>query len=104
MSTKPNDERGPLLPPSLRHDVEQVETKTVTPLPKGQVAILFLLELAEPMTSRAIYPFIVQVSFQKLNRRGSLDQLFGQLISELDITGGNPKKVGYYVGKNKFCA
>lgn len=58
-----NNEREPLLNP--RRDLERVETKKVTPLPKGQVSILLLLLLAEPMTSRVIYPFINQVSFFK---------------------------------------
>ncbi|KAF9815816.1 hypothetical protein IEO21_04328 [Rhodonia placenta] len=56
------------------------EPKPVTPLPKLQIAILLLLQLAEPITSQCIYPFI------------------NQLVSELDITGGDEKKVGYYAG------
>ncbi|GJE96228.1 MFS general substrate transporter [Phanerochaete sordida] len=52
----------------------------VTPLPKLQIAVLLWFQLGEPMTSQCIYPFI------------------NQLVSELDITGGDPKKVGYYAG------
>ncbi|KAH9855872.1 MFS general substrate transporter [Lenzites betulinus] len=39
-----------------------------------------LLNLAEPITAYCIFPFI------------------NQLVAELDITGGDPRKVGYYVG------
>lgn len=38
------------------------EPKPVTPLPKLQIAILLLLQLAEPITSQCIYPFINQAS------------------------------------------
>ncbi|KAI0774849.1 MFS general substrate transporter [Trametes elegans] len=71
--------------PLLHHDRLQggegaKKARKPTPLPKGQIAILMLLALAEPITSHCIYPFI------------------NQLISELDITGGDEKKVGYYAG------
>ncbi|PCH42370.1 MFS general substrate transporter [Wolfiporia cocos MD-104 SS10] len=58
----------------------KAEPKPITPLPKLQIGILLLLQLAEPITSQCIYPFI------------------NQLVSELDITGGDEKKVGYYAG------
>ncbi|KAL6298395.1 MFS general substrate transporter [Sparassis latifolia] len=58
----------------------KVPEQAVTPLPKLQIFILLLLQLAEPITSQCIYPFI------------------NQLVSELDITGGDEKKVGYYAG------
>ncbi|KAF9560725.1 MFS general substrate transporter [Agrocybe pediades] len=51
-----------------------------TPLPKFQIAIILVLQLCEPITSQSIYPYI------------------NQLISELDITGGDERKVGYYAG------
>ncbi|KAF8875928.1 major facilitator superfamily domain-containing protein [Infundibulicybe gibba] len=51
-----------------------------TPLPKVQIGIVLLLQLCEPITSQSIYPYI------------------NQLISELDITGGDERKVGYYAG------
>ncbi|EMD34052.1 hypothetical protein CERSUDRAFT_117561 [Gelatoporia subvermispora B] len=54
--------------------------KKPTPLPTTQLSILMVLQLAEPITSHCIYPFI------------------NQLISELDITGGDERKVGYYAG------
>ncbi|KAI0364963.1 MFS general substrate transporter [Pilatotrama ljubarskyi] len=69
------DETCPLL-----HEAEGGKTRKPTPLPKGQIAILMLLALAEPITSLSIFPFI------------------NQLIVELDITGGDSRKVGYYAG------
>ena len=39
-----------------------------TPLPTGQIAILMVLQLAEPITSHCIYPFINQVSFSAFER------------------------------------
>ncbi|KAI0833428.1 MFS general substrate transporter [Trametes gibbosa] len=69
------DEETALLSPP-----ERKPTRTPTPLPKLQIFILLLMQLAEPITSQCIYPFI------------------NQLVSELDITGGDEKKVGYYAG------
>ncbi|KAI0669571.1 MFS general substrate transporter [Trametes maxima] len=66
--------------PLLVHDHESAQVKKATPLPMGQMSILMLLALAEPITSYCISPFL------------------NQLISELDITGGDEKKVGYYAG------
>ncbi|KAH7926034.1 MFS general substrate transporter [Leucogyrophana mollusca] len=54
--------------------------KTRTPLPKFQLGILLVLQLAEPVSSMCIYPFV------------------NQLVRELNITGGDEAKVGYYVG------
>lgn len=72
MPKKPtNDEREPLLTP--RHDLERVDTDRVTPLPKGKVSILLLLQLAEPMTSQVIYPFINQVSGPEARSRTYLN-------------------------------
>ncbi|KAH7910512.1 major facilitator superfamily domain-containing protein [Hygrophoropsis aurantiaca] len=65
-------EETPLLP--------QPTKKGKTPLPKAQLSILLLASLSEPISSQCIYPFI------------------NQLVSELDITGGDEKKVGYYAG------
>ncbi|KAI0629468.1 MFS general substrate transporter [Trametes polyzona] len=70
-------ETSPLLP---AEDERIKKGRKPTPLPKGQIAILMLLGLTEPITSHCIFPFI------------------NQLISELDITGGDEKKVGYYAG------
>ncbi|EIW79412.1 MFS general substrate transporter [Coniophora puteana RWD-64-598 SS2] len=54
--------------------------RTRTPLPKLQIGILMLVQLAEPITGLVIYPFI------------------NQLIAEVGITGGDDKKIGYYAG------
>ncbi|KAF8875778.1 major facilitator superfamily domain-containing protein [Infundibulicybe gibba] len=54
--------------------------KQPTPLPKVQIGIALLLQLSEPIASQSIYPYI------------------NQLVSELDITGGDKRKVGYYAG------
>ncbi|KAI0316454.1 MFS general substrate transporter [Amylostereum chailletii] len=54
------------------------EPRKVTPLPYGQITILLLLQLSEPVASQSILPYI------------------NQLVSELDITGGDERKVGYY--------
>ncbi|KZP16700.1 MFS general substrate transporter [Athelia psychrophila] len=54
--------------------------KTATPLPKFQLFILLWVQLAEPITSQVIYPFI------------------NKLVADLPITGGDEAKVGYYAG------
>ncbi|KAJ3514656.1 hypothetical protein NLJ89_g2251 [Agrocybe chaxingu] len=69
------DEETPLL-----HDVRPRPSPKRTPLPKLQIAIVLLLQICEPITSQSIFPYI------------------NQLISELDITGGDERKVGYYAG------
>ncbi|KAJ3565894.1 hypothetical protein NP233_g7351 [Leucocoprinus birnbaumii] len=77
MNTSPTnvDEETPLLSsPKLRQKGQ------VTPLPKLQVGIALLLELCEPITSQVIYPFI------------------NELVGNLDIIGGDKRKVGYYAG------
>jgi len=56
------------------------ETKRPIPLPKLQISVLVLSGLVEPVASQSIYPFI------------------NPLIRELDITGGDETKVGYYAG------
>ncbi|KAF9007525.1 major facilitator superfamily domain-containing protein [Cyathus striatus] len=66
-----SDEETPLLSPKQRKP---------TPLPKLQIAIVLLLQISEPIASQSIYPYI------------------NQLVSELDITGGDERKVGYYAG------
>ncbi|KAG1852064.1 MFS general substrate transporter, partial [Suillus tomentosus] len=54
--------------------------KLKTPLPKLQIGILITLQLAEPIASTSILPYI------------------NQLIRELGITGGDDAAVGYYAG------
>lgn len=61
-------------------DAGQQDQKKATPLPKLQIGILLLALLVEPIASQSIYPYI------------------NQLVSELDITGGDERKVGYYAG------
>ncbi|KAG1746518.1 MFS transporter [Suillus paluster] len=56
------------------------QTRQKTPLPKLQIGILMLVQMAEPIASMSIYPYI------------------NQLIRELGITGGNDAAVGYYAG------
>ncbi|KAG5726787.1 Protein ZINC INDUCED FACILITATOR-LIKE 1 [Termitomyces sp. T112] len=56
------------------------ERRNPTPLPWLQISIVLLLQVTEPITSLSIYPYI------------------NQLVSELDITGGDERKVGYYAG------
>lgn len=51
-----------------------------TPLPKLQLFILLYLQLAEPITSTVIYPFV------------------NQLVRETGITGGDERKTGYFAG------
>ncbi|KZW03413.1 MFS general substrate transporter [Exidia glandulosa HHB12029] len=50
-----------------------------TPLPWGQIALLYLVQLAEPITSMVIYPFIAR------------------LILELGLTS-DPARTGYFAG------
>ncbi|EIN04047.1 MFS general substrate transporter [Punctularia strigosozonata HHB-11173 SS5] len=73
-----HDERTTLLP---HDDVDAPPTENKqTPLPKVQIATLMLVQLAEPMTSQCIYPFIYE------------------LVGTLDIIKGDKRKVGYYAG------
>ncbi|KAJ7433729.1 major facilitator superfamily domain-containing protein [Mycena latifolia] len=50
------------------------QPKRPTPIPKLQLAIIMLVQICEPLTSQSIYPYI------------------NQLVSELDITGGDERK------------
>ncbi|THV02477.1 MFS general substrate transporter [Dendrothele bispora CBS 962.96] len=54
--------------------------RRITPLPWFQLSILVLIQLAEPITSQVIYPFI------------------NKLVAELPITEGDETRVGYYAG------
>ena len=90
------DEETPLLNSNTQ------KQRLPTPLPKLQIAIVLLLQVCEPLTSQSIYPYINQVGSCVVNRSGSIFRsslvLLGQLISELDITGGDERRVGYYAG------
>ncbi|KAJ7354216.1 major facilitator superfamily domain-containing protein [Mycena albidolilacea] len=55
-----------------------------TPLPKLQLSVILFIQICEPLASQSIYPYI------------------NQLVSELDITGGDEKKVGYYACESLF--
>ncbi|KAF8269709.1 major facilitator superfamily domain-containing protein [Lactarius quietus] len=68
-----SEEETPLL-----HD--RNTPRTETPLPITHLVVLFLLQLCEPIASQSIRPYI------------------NQLISELPVTGGDERKVGYYAG------
>ena len=66
------------------------------PLPKLQLAIVLLLQVCEPITSHSIFPYVNQVRLLRSSEASS--HHFRQLIIELDITGGDDRKVGYYAG------
>ncbi|RDB26103.1 Efflux pump azaL [Hypsizygus marmoreus] len=68
------DEETSLLTHPKRH------RRPTKPLPRLQISIILLLQVCEPITSQSIYPYV------------------NQLVSELDITGGDERKVGYYAG------
>ncbi|KAF9037796.1 MFS general substrate transporter [Hymenopellis radicata] len=51
-----------------------------TPLPKMQLFIAFLIQLAEPITATVIYPFIAQ------------------FVRETGVTNGDEKATGYFAG------
>lgn len=51
------DEETPLL------SSEPVAKDLVTPVPWGQLWVLLVLQLAEPLTSQVIYPFAPEVRF-----------------------------------------
>lgn len=55
-----------------------------TPLPKLQLFILFYIQLAEPIASTVIYPFV------------------NQLVRQTGVTKGDERKTGYFAGKNHF--
>ncbi|KAF9016610.1 major facilitator superfamily transporter [Hymenopellis radicata] len=75
---EPNECTGLLTPTSERRSKRR--KRTPTPLPLVQIWVVLLLQVVEPITGQSIYPYI------------------NQLISELDITGGDEKRVGYYAG------
>ncbi|KAJ7192562.1 major facilitator superfamily domain-containing protein [Mycena pura] len=63
--------------------------QTPTPLPKLQLGIVMFVQISEPTASYSIYPYINQCAPIKYSV---------QLVSELDIIGGDKRKVGYYAG------
>ncbi|KAF7336112.1 Major facilitator superfamily multidrug-resistance DHA1 sub-family [Mycena venus] len=73
---------------SSLHKIRLAVALTLTPMPSAvarlsprfQLFIVIFLQLAEPLTSQVIYPFVAQ------------------LIRDVGITHGDETKVGYYVG------
>ena len=49
--------------PIEKRKQQQQQPQQVTPLPKLQIAVLLFFQLAEPLTSQCVYPFINQVCF-----------------------------------------
>ena len=84
-------ETQPLLGPDIQKNCPP------NPLPKLQLAVVLLLQVCEPITSQSIFPYINQVRPLRRSREASSHH-FRQLIIELDITGGDDRKVGYYAG------
>ncbi|KAH7099280.1 MFS general substrate transporter [Auriculariales sp. MPI-PUGE-AT-0066] len=74
-----NEDREQLLS-EKRQRSPSPSRREATPLPKLQIAILFGIQLAEPISSSLIYPFI------------------NHMVQDLGITGGDDKKIGYYAG------
>ncbi|KAJ6488127.1 major facilitator superfamily multidrug-resistance, DHA1 sub-family [Mycena vitilis] len=70
--------------PSTSNDdhgiADQHVSKTRTPIPKLQVAIVLLIQFAEPITALVIYPFVVQ------------------FVRDTGITRGEEAKTGFYAG------
>ncbi|KAJ7841404.1 major facilitator superfamily multidrug-resistance, DHA1 sub-family [Mycena olivaceomarginata] len=54
--------------------------KKRVPIPKFQVAIILLIQFAEPITALVIYPFVVQ------------------FVRDTGVTGGEETKTGFYAG------
>ncbi|KAJ6577483.1 major facilitator superfamily multidrug-resistance, DHA1 sub-family [Mycena capillaripes] len=54
--------------------------KTRTPIPNFQVAIISLIQFAEPITALVIYPFVIQ------------------FVRDTGVTGGEETKTGFYAG------
>lgn len=72
------------LPPSQAQDQsdssDYVVERRRTPLPKFQLFLVMLIQVAEPITGLVIYPFI------------------NQFIRDTGITRGDNRKIGYYAG------
>lgn len=66
-------------PPKAEDDVDHRPSRS--PLPKLQLFVLFYVQLAEPIASTVIYPFV------------------NQQVRETGITHGNERKTGYFAGE-----
>ncbi|KAF7330227.1 MFS domain-containing protein [Mycena venus] len=64
---------------SREDGVNRIPKKRV-PIPKFQIAIVLLIQFAEPITALVIYPFVVQ------------------FVRDTGITGGDETKTGFYAG------
>ena len=95
MSDHQPDEETPLLGDTSS---AQPPPRKGNPLPKLQIAIVLLLQVCEPLTSQSIYPYINKVSTLHAQEIIVFTWCVLQLVSELDITGGDERKVGYYAG------
>ncbi|GLB43326.1 putative major facilitator superfamily protein [Lyophyllum shimeji] len=89
MSSRPDQCECPLcsssdassIPTSSNASSTQADDEPyITPLPKLQLFIIIFIQIAEPVTSTVIYPFV------------------NDLVRTLGITNGDEKKTGYYVG------
>jgi len=78
MPQQADDLRNEPTTTTATNDDDHVEKRT--PLPKLQIAILFLLQFTEPLTATVIYPFI------------------NRLVRWTGITNGDERTVGYYAG------
>ena len=56
-----------------------------TPLPKVQLLTLMLIQLAEPIVCKVIFPFV------------------NQFVRSTGITGGDERKIGYFGGRRNTC-
>ena len=68
------------VPSAQAHEIEEERPVVETPLPKLQLFILLYIQLAEPITSTVIYPFV------------------NQQVRKTGITGGNDDKTSYFAG------
>ena len=102
MTTSRIDEETPLLPPAEGPVAITPggSDEVTTPLPRLQIGILLLILLTEPICSQCIYPFINQVT-PRSEPYPDPRLTYFQLVSELGITDGDEKKVGYYAGKQE---
>ncbi|KAI9066074.1 MFS general substrate transporter [Trametes sanguinea] len=80
-----SDERASVVVQGTTPSEEHVDDVRETPLPKLQLFILLYLQLAEPITSTVIYPFV------------------NQLVRETGITQGDERKTGYFAGLIESC-
>ncbi|EIW83771.1 MFS general substrate transporter [Coniophora puteana RWD-64-598 SS2] len=78
----PETHAGRVLEPSPQTETREELASSLArpPLPKLQIAILLLVNLAEPITAYVIYPFV------------------NQLVRQTGVTGGDESKTGYFAG------